>query len=59
MVLALNAAYVSFPWFCQYGNAGGMTYCITDALATNRITPAQYALFQGAVQTFHLPVVLP
>ena len=58
-ILALNAAYVSFPWFCQYGNAEGMAYCITDALATARITSVQYTLFQQAVQTYHLPVVLP
>ena len=58
-ILALNANYGSFPWFCQYGNAEGMAYCITDALATNRITAARYALFQKAVQTYHLTVVLP
>lgn len=58
-MLSLNASYVSFPWFCQYGNAAGIQYCITDALATAKITSGQYALFQGAVQTFNLPVVLP
>lgn len=58
-ILTMNAAYVSFPWFVQYGNAAGVAYCIIDALAKTIITPAQYALFQQAVQTYHLPVELP
>src|SRR3990167_5147714 len=52
-ILAMNDAYGSFPWFCLYGNAAGMTYCITDALATAKITSAQYVLFQEAVQIYH------
>lgn len=57
-LLTLNAAYVSFPWFCLYGNAPGIQYCITDAQATAKLTAPEYALFQGAMTTFHLPVVL-
>ena len=58
-MLTLNTAYGMFPWFCLYGNAEGMAYCLTDALATNRLSLAQYALFQQGVAMFHLPVVLP
>lgn len=58
-ILALNAAYVSFPWFCQYGNAAGVQYCITDAHSKNTISGPQYALFQGANTTFNLGMTLP
>lgn len=57
-MLTLNTAYGMFPWFCLYGNAAGMAYCLTDAKAKNVLTVAQYALFQQGVQTYHLPVVL-
>lgn len=58
-MLTLNTAYGMFPWFCLYGNAAGMAYCLTDAKMKNVLTLAQYTLFQGAAQTFHLPMELP
>lgn len=56
----LDKLYGEFYAYCKLEDADGMTWCLTDAKANHPtvMTPTLYALFQSAVQTYHLPVVL-
>lgn len=60
-VQAFHQHYGMFIAWCQFGNAPRVQEAILDAKLNHPelMTPAVYALFQQAAQTYHLPVVLP
>lgn len=56
---AFAKAYPSMVGFCQFGNAQGVQWCITDGKVNLPLTTDQYALFQGANTTYNLGMTLP